>query len=109
MVTNASEETMVSAFTITLPSGIEWTPKFVESIDRAKCVGCGRCFKVCLRDVLELRGVDEDGEMLDLDEDDEEEYERKVMTVANSERCIGCQACAQVCTKKCFSHAPLVA
>ena len=99
----------MSAFTITLPSGVQWTPKFVDSIDSDKCVGCGRCYKVCLRRVLELRGVDEDGELLDLDEDDDEEYERKVMTVANADLCIGCQACAQVCAKKCFSHAPLVA
>jgi Nif-specific ferredoxin III len=98
----------VNAFTITLPSGFQWTPRVVESIDHEKCVGCGRCFKVCLRQVLQLRGVDEDGELLDVDEDeDDEEYERKVMTVAEPDRCIGCQACAQVCAKKCFTHAPL--
>jgi Nif-specific ferredoxin III len=92
----------MSVFTITLPSGIEWTPTFVESIDRDKCVGCGRCFKVCVRQVLELRGVDEDGELVT----DDDEYERMVMTIAHQERCIGCQACAQVCAKKCYMHAP---
>lgn len=95
----------MGAFTVTLPSGAEWTPSFVESVDGAKCVGCGRCFKVCLRAVLQLRGVDEDGEFVDDEED--EEYERKVMTVVNPDNCIGCQACAQVCTRKCFSHSPL--
>jgi Nif-specific ferredoxin III len=98
---------MVSAFTMTLPSGLEWTPSFIESIDHDKCVGCGRCYKVCLRQVLMLRGLDEDGQLVE-DDDDEDEYERKVMTVAARDKCIGCQACAQVCAKKCFSHAPLV-
>lgn len=92
----------MSIFTITLPSGTEWTPAFVESIDRDKCVGCGRCFKVCVRQVLELRGVDEDGELVT----DDDEYERMVMTIAHRERCIGCEACAQVCAKKCYMHAP---
>lgn len=92
----------MSVFTITLPSGVEWTPAFVASIDHEKCVGCGRCFKVCLRRVLELRGVDEDGEFVA----DDDEYERMAMTIAHPERCIGCQACAQVCAKKCYRHAP---
>jgi Nif-specific ferredoxin III len=96
----------VSTFRVKLPSGVEWVPSFVQSIDTDKCVGCGRCFKVCLRGVLQLRGLDEDGELVDED-DDEDEYERKVMTVAEPENCIGCQACAMVCAKKCFSHAPL--
>lgn len=96
----------MSTFTVTLPSGVEWTPAFVESIDLEKCIGCGRCFKVCLRQVLELRGLDEDGEFVDEDED---EYERRVMTIAHQENCIGCQACAMVCAKKCYTHAPAVA
>lgn len=94
----------MSAFTVTLPSGIEWTPSFIDAIDHEKCIGCGRCFKVCLRQVLELRGVDEDGEFVDEDED---EYEKKVMTISRRENCIGCQACSTVCSRKCFSHAPL--
>ena len=94
----------MSAFTITLPSGVVWTPTFVESIDRETCIACGRCFKVCQRQVLELRGVDEDGEFIDEDED---EYERRVMTVAHKENCIGCQACAMVCARKCFTHSAL--
>ena len=96
----------MSAFTVTLPSGVEWTPSFVDAIDHEKCIGCGRCFKVCLRQVLELRGVDEDGEFVDED-DDEDEYEKKVMTISRRENCIGCQACSTVCSRKCFSHAPL--
>jgi Nif-specific ferredoxin III len=96
----------VGTFTVTLPSGVEWTPSFVAEIDHDKCIGCGRCFKVCLRHVLQLRGVDADGDFVDEDEDDDE-YEKKVMTIARREHCIGCQACATVCSRKCISHAPL--
>lgn len=96
----------MNAFTVTLPSGVEWTPSFVASIDQDKCIGCGRCFKVCGRQVLQLRGVDEDGAFVDADED-EDEYEKKVMTIARKENCIGCQACATVCSRKCITHAPL--
>lgn len=94
-------------FTVTLPSGVEWTPRFVQSIDQEKCIGCGRCFKVCSRQVMELRGVDEDGEFvcLDPDDDDDDEYEKKVMTLAQPGNCIGCQACSMVCPKKCYTHA----
>lgn len=89
-------------FTVKLPSGVEWTPSFITAIDPERCIGCGRCFKVCSQGVLRLRGVDEDGEFVD--EDDE--YERRVMTIANPDNCVGCQACAKVCTKKCSTHMP---
>ena len=90
-------------FTVTLPSGVEWTPHFVAAVDHEKCIGCGRCFKVCRRSVLRLRGLDEDGAFV---EDDEDEYERRVMTIENAERCIGCQSCVMVCSRKCITHEP---
>jgi Nif-specific ferredoxin III len=96
----------VTAFTVTLPSGVEWTPAFIDAIDHDACIGCGRCFKVCGRKVLQLRGLDEDGAFVD-DDEDEDEYERKVMTIARPEHCIGCQACATVCSRRCISHTPL--
>ena len=97
----------MSTFSVTLPSGAAWTPTFVKQIDEGKCIGCGRCFKVCPRGVLALVGLDEDGERVevDLDADDDEEYEKKVMTIAHGELCIGCTACAKICPKKCYSHA----
>ena len=102
----------MSAFTIKLPSGVEWTPAFVQSINQDKCIGCGRCFKVCSRDVLALRGVNEEGALVecdlgldDDDDDDDGEYVKKVMTVAHAENCIGCKACSMVCPKKCYTHA----
>jgi Nif-specific ferredoxin III len=96
----------MTTFSITLPSGAEWTPTFVQAIDEEKCIGCGRCFRVCPRGVLELVGLDEDGQRiaLDLDGDDEEEYEKKVMTIAHQDQCIGCTACARICPKKCYTH-----
>ena len=99
----------MSPFTITLPSGVTWTPAFVSSIDQEKCIGCGRCYKVCSRQVLELRGLNEDGEFVSLDPDEDEEYERKVMTVAHQEDCIGCRACSLICPKKCATHVPAYA
>ena len=99
----------MSVFSVTLPSGVEWVPQFVKSVNAEKCIGCGRCFKVCGRDVLQLMGVDEEGELIavDPDEDDDEEYEKKVMTVADVGNCTGCEACAKICPKKCYTHAPM--
>mgnify|MGYP001764099981 CR=1 FL=1 len=96
----------MTTFTVTLPSGEIWVPQFVASINPEKCIGCGRCFKVCSRDVLTLVGVDEDGKYIavDIDDDDDEEYEKKVMTLAHPEHCIGCEACSKICPKKCYTH-----
>ena len=96
----------MSSFSVTLPSGATWTPTFVQSIDEAKCIGCGRCFRVCPRGVLELVGLDDEGARIaiDPDGDDEDEYEKKVMTIARKELCIGCTACAKICPKKCYTH-----
>jgi Nif-specific ferredoxin III len=79
----------------------------VRSIDEARCIGCGRCFRVCPRGVLELVGLDDEGERIaiDPDEDEDEEYEKKVMTIARGELCIGCIACSKICPKNCFNHA----
>jgi len=92
-----------------MPDGRSWVPKFDKDINREKCIGCGRCFKVCGREVLQLMGMDDQGELIamDADEDDDEEYEKKVMTVANEKNCIGCEACAKICPKKCYSHEAL--
>jgi Nif-specific ferredoxin III len=83
--------------------GKAWTPKFVEEINQDKCIGCGRCFKVCGRNVLSLKALNEDGEFVEDEEDDE--IERKVMTIANQENCVGCQACSRICPKNCYTHA----
>ncbi|NJL57549.1 ferredoxin III, nif-specific, partial [bacterium] len=73
--------------------------------DITKCLGCGRCFKVCGRDVMKLAPLNEEGEFIEEDGDDD--IERSVMIVAHPELCIGCEACARICPKKCHTHAPL--
>jgi Nif-specific ferredoxin III len=100
---------MASVVTITLPDGRSWVPKFVKSINQDKCIGCGRCFRVCGRDVLQLVGIAEDGEVIALELEDDDEYEKKVMTVANELNCVGCEACAKICPKKCYSHETMAA
>ncbi|WP_271600041.1 ferredoxin III, nif-specific [Bradyrhizobium sp. CCBAU 45384] len=83
--------------------GRDWTPQYLTSIDAKKCIGCGRCFKVCGRDVMTLKGISEDGELVDLDDD---EIEKKIMVLNDQGACIGCAACARVCPADCQSHTP---
>jgi len=102
----------MSVVTIKMPDGRSWIPKFVKEINQKACIGCGRCFKVCGRDVLQLAGVSEEGELIplaaDVDDDGDDEYEKKVMTIANQMSCVGCEACMKICPKKCYTHAPML-
>lgn len=96
--------------------GEVYTPAFVMDIDQAHCIGCGRCFKVCPRDVFDLIERDEvEGLELDEYEDDDDDYgdddgfsddTAMVMSLKNAMDCIGCGACARICPKKCFTHEP---
>jgi Nif-specific ferredoxin III len=79
--------------------GTPWTPHFVTALDHEKCIGCGRCFKVCPRTVLTLIDSDE--------EDDEDVSAMAKMCIKDQNDCIGCGACGRACPKKCFSFAPL--
>ena len=88
--------------------GRDWKPDYLVSIDAQKGIGCGRCYKVCGREVMTLKGINEDGEMIDLDDDDDE-VEKKVMVMNDDGACIGCGACARVCPTNCQTHAPAVA
>lgn len=76
--------------------GFAWTPRFIEAIDAVVCIGCGRCYKVCGRDVLNL-----------VEFEDEDENQKMVMEIENADNCIGCESCAKVCSTKCLTHAPL--
>lgn len=97
----------MSAFvTGTTRGGLAWTPKFVQHIDQKQCIGCGRCFKVCGRGVLELIGLTEDGDIVDAFDD---EAEKKVMSIKEGANCIGCESCAKVCSKSCIQHAAIAA
>lgn len=89
----------------TTRDGRNWKPDYLIFIDPKKCIGCGRCYKVCGRQVMILKGINEAGEMIDL-EDDDDEIEKKVMVLNDDGACIGCRACARVCPANCQSHAP---
>ncbi len=106
-----ADQVPAQVVTVTLPDGRSWTPKFVAAINAERCIGCGRCFRVCGREVLQMVGLTEDGERIPVgavgDADDDEEYERKVMTIANQMNCVGCEACAKICPKKCYTHQPM--
>lgn len=83
--------------------GRDWKPEYLVSIDDGTCIGCGRCFKVCGRNVMTLKGINDEGALVDL-EDDDEEFEKKVMAMNDSGACIGCGACARVCPTNCQTH-----
>ncbi|MBL8258385.1 MAG: ferredoxin III, nif-specific [Candidatus Competibacteraceae bacterium] len=87
--------------------GTVWTPQFVTALNEEKCIGCGRCFKVCPRDVLTIvqRAVDDVD--FDDDDDDDDDGDNSFMTLTNPLDCIGCEACSRVCPKACFTHAEL--
>lgn len=88
--------------------GTEWMPSFVSDLNQRKCIGCGRCYKVCPRDVFNLVEKDEVLSAEDFDDDygdfEDEDDNSMVMSIANPADCIGCQACSKVCPKNCFTH-----
>lgn len=103
--------TMITGMT---RGGEVYTPAFVMSINQRNCIGCGRCYKVCPRDVFDLVERD-DVEGLDAadgDDDFDDEGDgfsddtAMVMSLRNALDCIGCGSCARICPKKCFTHAP---
>ena len=95
----------MSVVTVRMPDGRSWTPKFVKEINQQACIGCGRCFKVCGRDVMTLKGLNDEGEFVDLDDDEDDEIEKKIMVMKDQGACIGCGACARVCPTNCQTHA----
>ena len=90
----------MSEYTALTRGGTSWTPAFIDAIDQGLCIGCGRCFKVCSRQVLNLVEFEPE-------DDDDDDMVRMVMEVADADDCTGCAACSRVCSKNCISHAPL--
>ncbi|EXJ14816.1 ferredoxin III, nif-specific [Imhoffiella purpurea] len=88
--------------------GVEWTPSFVIALNQSKCIGCGRCYKVCPRDVFELIDRDDldDDDFEDMDDDFDDEAPGMVMNLKDTLDCIGCESCSRVCPKGCLTHEP---
>jgi Nif-specific ferredoxin III len=87
--------------------GAVWTPSFVTELNQRACIGCGRCFKVCPRDVFDLVERDEVLSAEDFGDDYgdfEDDDNTMVMSLKNAADCIGCEACSKVCPKACFTH-----
>ena len=89
------------------------SPQVQKMYSAGKCIGCGRCYKVCPREVFELverEGLDlaSDADWDDDDDDDDgfADDTSMVMNLMNALDCIGCQACSKVCPKDCLSHEP---
>lgn len=74
--------------------GTEWTPKYVVSINEDSCIGCGRCYKACAHNCLNLEEI----------EDEETDSIKMIMEVSDAGACIGCEACGIACPKNCFTH-----
>ena len=92
----------MDAYTALTRGGTAYTPTFIVALDQKTCIGCGRCYKVCPREVFELVERDEDEMDEDLDED-----QMSVMSLKNMLDCIGCGSCARVCPKQCHTHQAL--
>lgn len=82
--------------------GDEWIPEYVTELNAERCIGCGRCYKVCTRNVFNLV---ERSAIVECNDDDDDDDEMMVMVVQDAMDCIGCKACAAVCPKNCHSHA----
>ena len=89
----------MDSYTALTRNGDSWTPTFVTDLNQKTCIGCGRCYKVCPRDVFELVDREEDELDEDLDED-----QMSVMSLKDVMDCIGCGACSRVCPKQCHTH-----
>ena len=89
--------------------GSEWVPMFVSDLNQENCIGCGRCYKVCPRDVFELVEREATSQDYDDDDDDDDDFSddsSMVMAIADVMDCIGCQSCSRVCPKDCHTHSP---
>jgi Nif-specific ferredoxin III len=72
--------------------GSPWTPMYVETFAKDKCLGCGRCVKLCAQKCLGIETYEDD-----------EGTERQIARIAVKDNCIGCQSCGNICVRKCYT------
>ena len=53
---------------------------------------------------MTLKGLSEEGELVALDDDEDDEIEKKIMVMNDDGACIGCGACSRVCPTNCQTH-----
>jgi len=101
--TPTSEGQIMENITGLTRGGRTWTAQFVTDLDQKKCIGCGRCYKVCPREVFELIERTELPEF----EDEDLDEDNAIMSLKDLLDCTGCGACGRVCPKGCLTHAPM--
>jgi Nif-specific ferredoxin III len=85
----------------TRKNGSAYAPRYIAGINHEKCIGCGRCFKVCGEGVFTLV----DRADLKMENDDYSDEGAMVMTLKDDGgNCIGCSACSRVCPKGCHTY-----
>jgi len=86
--------------------GTPWEPAYLIAIDGDKCIGCGRCYKVCSRDVMHLMGVDEGGQLVACaaEDDDDEEFVRKVMVLDTPATALAAARVTASARRNCQTH-----
>lgn len=102
--TNGLEQMSADDYMGKTRSGALWEPQFIIDINQSDCMGCGRCYKVCSRNVFDLveRDVDDDDELMFGFAD----QVMMVMELNDAGDCIGCGSCYKVCPKGCHTHEP---
>ncbi len=80
-ISNRPDPEGFATMTSATRDGRDWQPEYLLAIDEKKCIGCGRCFKVCGRDVMTLKGLTDEGLFVDLDDDEDDEVEKKIMVM----------------------------
>ncbi len=54
---------------------------------------------------MTLKGINDEGDLVDLEDDEDDEVEKKIMVMNDEGACIGCGACSRVCPTNCQTHA----
>ena len=55
--------------------------EFLTAIDPETCIGCGRCYKGMWLRGHDFEGVNEDGDIVELEDEDDDDFDRKVMAM----------------------------